>query len=66
MKRISVGLAQEVERMIPEIIDVVQRTEAAPIVMRLEAFDGKPDLLYHCLWYATSYGKAVQVQAELE
>lgn len=52
--------------MIPEIIDVVQRAEAAPIVMRLEAFDGKPELLYHCLWYVASYRKTVQVQGDLE
>lgn len=62
MKDMPVEIAIEVERQIPEIVDVVQKRQDEPLVVVFDAFEGKSKLLYECVWYALSHGKNVLIE----
>jgi hypothetical protein len=53
-------MAEEVERALPEFVDLVQDRRSKGVRLRLEDFEDEPYLLYCCLWYALNYGKSVR------
>ncbi|MBX7135761.1 MAG: hypothetical protein K1X67_24095 [Fimbriimonadaceae bacterium] len=66
MEKIPVGVAAEVERLIPDVIEEVQSRTNKPVVIHFHAFAGNPELFYNCVWYITSYGKRVIIDFPVE
>ena len=62
MKQIPIEAVEEVERELPEMIDVIQSSSKGPILLVLDDFDGQERLLFNALWYATSHGRSVVIE----
>ncbi|MCO5297199.1 MAG: hypothetical protein M9921_10115 [Fimbriimonadaceae bacterium] len=63
MNRIPVGMAQAVEKTVPEIVDLVQQSGDEPILIKSGSFD-EPELFFQCVWYALSYQKRVLIEPD--
>ena len=62
MRRMPIEEAEEVERELPEFVDLVQGKSSDRVTLRIEDFDGDPALLYNCIRYALSCGKSVSIE----
>lgn len=61
MERMPSVLIRSVEIEVPRFTDAVKATEDGSIMLRLDSFAGDPSLFYHCVWYAISHGKDVEI-----
>ena len=58
-----IAVAEALEKMIPEYVDLVQSSSSQAVRVRLGDFENDPTLLYNCVWYAISYGRKVEIEA---
>ena len=61
MKKIPIGVAEALERTLPEFVDLVQSSAGQALRLRLDDFENDPTLFYNCVWYAISYGRKVEI-----
>lgn len=63
MRKMPIAVAEALEKMIPEFVDLVQSSTGRALRLRLDDFENDPTLLYNCVWYAISYGRMVEIEA---
>lgn len=63
MRRMPIAVAEALEKMIPEFVDLVQSSAGQTLRLRLDDFENDPTLLYNGVWYAISYGRKVEFDA---